>query len=133
MQKDPLYRSRQKCITDGRTDRQMGQMERQTDRKTKGLILQDPSQRWRSNDVFWKFKKKILHYVFLIIIVSHMKRINARKRNTIIHSTAFKEFKKKKKSLANLCKITFTLFECHRSTAKFIDFYFFLLSLQSSQ
>ena len=43
-----------------------------------------------------------------------------------------KSSKKKKRSLANLCKITFTLFECHRSTAKSTDFYFFLLSLQSS-
>ena len=34
-------------------------------------------------------------------------------------------------SLANLRKITCILFECHRSIAKSIDFYFFLLSWKS--
>ena len=44
-----------------------------------------------------------------------MERINTKTKN----SSVFKQ-----SSLANLCKITFILFECHRSIDKSIDFFF---------
>ena len=48
--------------------------------------------------------------------MSHVEKINTRKRNTINIVSKFR-------CLANLRKITFILFECHRFIAKSIDFY----------
>ena len=54
-----------------------------------------------------------------------MKKINTKKKKYNEHSSVLKQ-----SSLANLRKITFIIFECHRSIAKSIDFYFFLLSVK---
>ena len=56
--------------------------------------------------------------------------INTRKRNTINIVQYLKS--SKQWSLAKLGKITFTLFECHRSIDKSIDFHFLLLSWKNS-
>ena len=64
-------------------EQNVSQTGRQTDGQSNRTDFIGPlPQRWRFDHVFWKFENKIFLALFGLI-VSHMERINTRKRNTI--------------------------------------------------
>ena len=105
-----------------RSDRQDGQ-ENRTD------FTGPFPQRWGFNHVIRKFKNKIFWNYLAWFWVIWKESIHGKG----IQSTLFSVQRVQKQwFLTNLSKITFVLFECHRSIDKSINFHFFLLSWKSS-